>query len=335
MNTFYLLFFATLFSTSLIAQPVITDAITPEIGDTWTITFMEADNFDPGSGGANQTWDFSGLDISNAIDLNVQILDQANIPGGPSYPDADFVWYLQGFEVYNYYTVDQDSLTLIAGASIQNEEVDFETIFIDPEDGLHFPMNYGDTYDYYSQFEQIIFGTSIGINERNGMVNVDAYGTVITPNGTYDNLLRIIITETSFGSTNTQYAWLDVNNFVPVFLYETSDDPDTPPNLYFSEPKASTTSADNYYLESMLDWNAWYDQSENKVKVETDLNSVTALNIQVYSIDGKLLAEDKLNNFLNEPHTVDLPATAVFTTLIVTLELDGKRYSKKVGAWRN
>lgn len=65
MKKAYLLLLTTLFSYAISAQPVITDAITPEIGDTWGLTFMEINNFDPGLGGPNQTWDFSNLDVSN------------------------------------------------------------------------------------------------------------------------------------------------------------------------------------------------------------------------------------------------------------------------------
>ena len=313
------------------AQPVITNTITPEVGDSWTITFMENNNFDPEQEGVNQTWDFSDLDVSNSIDLEVQILDQTEITGGPSYPESDFVWYIQGFGIYNYYTVDEDSLSLIAGASIQNGSIDFETIFLNPEDGLHFPLTYGDNYNYYSFFQQFVFGMDLGTQERNGSVEADGYGTIITPNGTYENVLRIIITETSFGFTTTQYSWLDVNNFVPIFLYETSDDPDAIPSLYFSDPEIMSTSIDELDNES-LEWNVWQNKTSNELVVEfSNIERSGTGMLSIFDLNGRLIESKPV--YLNEGRYKEkIPLSKGLNTsiLVVCFHTDEQTISKKI-----
>lgn len=54
--------FITLFANSLVAQPTVSN-IGPAIGDTFTIAVNDGQEYDPGLSGANQTYDFSGVNI--------------------------------------------------------------------------------------------------------------------------------------------------------------------------------------------------------------------------------------------------------------------------------
>ncbi len=290
MKTLYLLAAFSCFTYFLAAQPVITSSIAPSPGDSWPITIMlEGENFDPGPGGENQVWDFSDLDLTNAFNLDIKIFDPADLTDGPSYEGVDFVWHLDGFDVYNYYQVTEDSLSTIAGASFDNGFTNFELIYSDADNALQFPLTYLDVYTYYAKFDQYAVGIYLGEGERHGSVIADGYGTIITPNGTFENVLRIVITETSLGQTSVQHAWLDVNNFVPVFVREVSSDPEEQASIYFSTPITPTTSTNDLPTIDE-DWSVWYSAEAENIQV--DLRKLTLEEdylIQMYTLDGRLL----------------------------------------------
>ena len=331
MKNVYTLLSFLFFTTTLLAQPAITESITPSIGYSQDVVFMETSSFDPGSSGANQNWDFSNIDVTNSLIVNFQILDPTTAIGGSNFPDADFAWYIPLFEVYEFYAGNTDSIYLLGGGSVSNMQVDFLTIFTNPEDGLHFPLTFGDMYNYSSAFDQYLQGNFINSGDRTGTVQADAYGTIITPNGTFNNVLRVIITETSFGFTSMQYAWYDVDNFVPIFLYETSDDPDTPASLYFSNPTISSTVDDLGLGE--VEWKAWYSQSENQIKVELPiLENDKTVQLQLFNIEGKLLNSKQLNQseVVQEYLTLDFPSNVKCETLILKLSSNEMISSKKI-----
>lgn len=330
MKNVYTLLYLLLFATTLLAQPTITESITPSIGYSQEVVFLETSNFDTGPSGANQTWDFSNIDVSNSLTLNFQILDPTTVIGASNFPDADFAWYIPAFEIYEFYAGNADSIYLLGGGNVNNMQIDFLTIFTNPEDGLHFPLTFGDSYNYSSVFDQYFSGNFLNSGDRTGSVQADAYGTITTPDGTFNDVLRIIITETSFGFTSTQYVWYDVNNFVPIFLYESSDDPDSPSSLYFSNP---TISSDENILSKKVEWKAWFSQNENYIKIELpQLGKNKTIQLQLFNIEGKLLATTQLNQFeVNQNQvSLDLPSNISCETLILKLSSDNVISSKKI-----
>ncbi len=224
-------------SVSLSAQPTLTTAgLTPAIGETYEVQFAEVGVFDPGPGGANVTWDFSDLNLPT-FELQFSILDPAETICGDSFEDADFVWLLNEFEAYNYYQVSDTGLDLIGGCNGSPGDITYQEVFSDVEDGLQLPMTYQDMYSYHSEFDAFFFGiTSSGF--RDGEVEVDGYGTIITPMGTYENVLRLVITSettTLLTSSETQYAWMLPGQFVPVMVFTVEDDPEVSPSIYYAQ----------------------------------------------------------------------------------------------------
>lgn len=332
MKRFYLLFLLFTSVSYVGAQPIITADIAPSPGDSWPITLLSTiENFSPGPGGLNQTWNFSELNVSGALELEIQIFDQSDLVGGPTFEGVDFVWHLNGFDVYNYYAVNQDSLFQLAGAAFTASSIDIETVFTDPEDGLHFPLEFGDNYDYFSRFDQIVFGIPLGTQERYGNFHADGYGTVITPKGTYQNVLRIINTQVSNGITSVQYAWMDAENFIPILLYEESDDPETEPSVYFSEPQPSSVATTE--LSSINEyWFAWYEQTAHRIHLNfQDLHLKGASSIQVFTLDGKLLKT--IHQVEHQSHTsfsIPVPTDLQTTTVLVSLRNQHSKVSTKM-----
>ncbi|NRB51258.1 MAG: hypothetical protein HRU41_26540 [Saprospiraceae bacterium] len=237
-NFFLLLFLVLSSSFTVFSQPVIDAGFIPTDGDKWEVEFLGATNFSPGPEGANQTWDFADLDQDNAEAITFEILPLNSAVGSNLFPDADFCWHLKEFGIYNYYQANMDSMTLMGVVSATNQDINFLTTFNKPEDVIRFPINYQDSYSYTSQFTSGIPGSITFDGEREGTVEVDGFGTLITPFGTYENVLRMLIVEKDNLSniTDTQYAWIEADNFTPLMVYNTSTDGEEPPSLYYSRP---------------------------------------------------------------------------------------------------
>ncbi len=243
LKSYSFIFFLLMLLGGLSAQPVLTTAgQTPAIGETYVVQYAEVQIFDPGPTGPNQTWDFSDLTLP-FFEIQFSILAPEDGVSSADFPDADFVWLLDEFEAYNYYQVTDTGLDLIGGASGVPDDILFREIFTDSEDGLQLPATYLDNYTYYSAFTSFFFGTS-SMNERNGAVDLDGYGTIILPDGTtYENVLRmkIVAQTTLVPIQETQYAWILPGQFVPVMVYTFDDDDESVPSLYYSKRNIDTS----------------------------------------------------------------------------------------------
>lgn len=173
------------------AQPVIDSSnLSPLSSETLTAT---ANGFSPGAAGANQTWDFSGLQLtangSNTIEKSA-VFPTANLRvacnGNPL--NANF-----------YYRQTVDKIELVGE--------DFTGIgtvpYPDPKTLVEFPYAFG----------QIIRDSyTIGDKTVSFISTYDAYGALLLPFGKYPNVIRQKIVEN--GQTN--YIWFNVNPFFPI-----------------------------------------------------------------------------------------------------------------------
>lgn len=172
-------------SIAAIAQPVLQASdVAYAVGDSWTINV--SDHLSAGPSGANQTWDFSGLNI-NATAV-VDMLDPSTTTFGSQFPTATVAQYIaiQGSWAY----VDATSSSTNYGIATTTTAIAYS----DGEVMFNFPLNYMDTND--DSFAASFVSNGFTVN-RSGSVNsiVDGYGTVITPSGTFTDVLRVKMEE--------------------------------------------------------------------------------------------------------------------------------------------
>ncbi len=192
------------------------DVHNPNVGDA----FEQNINSDPGSGfnegpsGANVTWDFSNLTASTTRGVTIQEADN------PDFPNADIFYSQVG--TYSYFGTTNDAF--VYWGIFTDQAV---IAYTDGEDQVRFPLTYGDSYSDTFSGSYESFGMTF---DREGTVNVeaDAYGTLITPDATYSNALRIQIVRnttdyqdgTPSGSTvDTIYYWYAGDINFPVMTY--------------------------------------------------------------------------------------------------------------------
>ena len=174
-------------TTGLFAQPVINSSFNPKTGDVFRFHPVNT-KITEGSSGANVTWDFSTIHIIwNA--MGGKYMNPSATPYVNDFPGADVVYesfFAPG--TYHYYYATSTALEKIGEASFQ-----VTAVYNSPQTIITYPFTYNSkTTDNYSCNTTIgsLDLDIIGLWEAEG----DAYGTLILPSGTYNNVLRIRIT---------------------------------------------------------------------------------------------------------------------------------------------
>lgn len=188
-----------LFSGSMAAQPTLQMNVLPNIGDV--VTFHEADtnNISQGNAGANQTWNFSGLQpLSGVPAVEYYYLLPANTPYAASFPTANYAVKIDAdTAVYGYAKREANQYSFL-GIKNQYIEQQYPNPDIQLKTPLAFNGNFQDDFTNYSDA-----GTGIVFfGKGSRKVTYDAYGTLTTPAGTFQNAMRIksISTQTDSAS---------------------------------------------------------------------------------------------------------------------------------------
>lgn len=184
------------------AQPVATSAnVTDFDGEFY---FAEATNFNPGPAGANQTWDFSNLDLIFAgTDTPVAI---SQTPFAAQFPTANNCYVFSGMfppDRYYYQKISPDKYEIIGLAITATTGENYTP---NPRTFATFPYTFGTVFsDTYRTVNETT-DTSV-------VITYDAYGTLILPTGTYSNAIRQKIV---MNGTTTNYVWFNVQPFYPL-----------------------------------------------------------------------------------------------------------------------
>jgi len=309
-KTFFLSFLFVFTTTFLSSQPVIDAGLIPSDGDKWEVEFVDATNFQPGAAGPNLSWDFSGIDRSQAQSLTFEIVPLMDAVGSNLFPNADFCWHLKGFNFYNYYQANTDSMSLLGVVAAGNgQEIDFLTTFSKPEDVIRFPLSFQDNYSYTSKFTAGIPGSITFDGEREGTVEVDGYGTISTPFGTYTNVLRVKIVEQDnlSNAVETQYAWLESDNFTPLMVYNTSTDPEETPSLYYARP-VIVNNTQNLTARASLEVKVLGNPIEHQLNISIESKEILpAFLVQVITADGRIIHTHQQQSLSAKEERIEVP----------------------------
>jgi hypothetical protein len=184
------------------AQPIATSADVPNNNFTAEFYFAPATNFSAGSAGANQTWDFSALNLTLAgTDTAIPV---ASSPYAATFPTANWCYKFTGFgpDRYYYHLVTPSKFEILSlaytGATGDNYTADPRTFAI-------FPYTYNTVYNDTYKSVNDAATTSV-------VVTYDAYGTLIMPFGTIHNVIRQKVVKNG----QTDYNWFNASPFYPI-----------------------------------------------------------------------------------------------------------------------
>lgn len=181
---------ALLFSHLSYSQITITD-IDPLLGDQFTLESFDTE-FDAGPAGADVTWNFSDLDSSSSeIDYVVVLPD--DLEGEEDYPLSTKVWIasLDGLGDLSFFMGSENNTIVEYGAYMDVGGSVTQLIYSDPQKRVDSPLNYEDTGSDDFEGEINIAGSILSTFTGDISYVVDAYGSLILPNTSYSDVLRV------------------------------------------------------------------------------------------------------------------------------------------------
>lgn len=177
MKKIYLLFLVIVFSTTTTkAQTLTSTGCVPVVGDVYNRVLTNS--FSQGSSGTGQTWNISTLTGSSSI---ANVVSVGSTPNGANHPLSNIAFY-DGSN-YTYYKTSSTAYQLYG------LEVSISMVYSNPEDFMRYPFSYSNTYNdtWAATFTSGVFFYRKGSTT----VTADGTGTLITPNGTISNVIRV------------------------------------------------------------------------------------------------------------------------------------------------
>lgn len=232
MKKLYLLASFVVCSSILFAQPTVQyPQNAPEIGDVIEIQYVSSNGLSPGPSGANVTWDYST--ISSTYGGQIIAIAPSAAPSGSQFPTASVALNM-GDTLFTFVLANTDGYFYLGSETLIGNMPSL-LIYSDSRTFLKFPFTYEDTY--FDTYKGIIT-TSMANLHVSAITEMfaDAYGTLILPDGTYNNVLRTVTVEAEIDSVfvsgvfikeifvgRTQYSWFAQDSEGPLMSIEFCD----------------------------------------------------------------------------------------------------------------
>ncbi|KAA3629049.1 MAG: PKD domain-containing protein, partial [Bacteroidetes bacterium] len=189
MKKFLPAFFCYFFiATQAIAQITLTESDFFSIGIGTVRAHSNTSGVSPGSGGANQLWDFTYLDTLN-FDTTTYI-HPAEAFDNEAFPDANIVGFNSG--TYIYYQQTPSSIWNLGVTADPNELPGFGNIYLEPKSKImDLPATYETSFEDSTSFETFLDfdgGTYLFKSTQLTSHVIDGYGLIITPAGGFETL---------------------------------------------------------------------------------------------------------------------------------------------------
>lgn len=210
------------------AQITINNSHFLQIGSkVYQVTDTLPANSNIGPAGANQTWTFTNLNL-HTFD-SIEAVNPASTPAGSQFPTSNLALVQQG-GAYVYFNNSSTELNIL-GATVPAFNITLP--YTNPEKVMVYPSTYQTVYSDTSVATVTFPGAllqlpfdSIRVKQlkfRNGMV--DAYGSLTTDEGTFNNTLRfndtIVQLDSVWGKSNLFPVWNELIT-QQTTIYETS-----------------------------------------------------------------------------------------------------------------
>jgi len=307
-----------------VAQPTLTSTGTIYTTGT-SFPIMTSSYVDPGTSGANQTWNLSSM--SGTTNSTMSFVLPSTTANGSSFPQANVACTTTGSTSIGYYKASATALqTCGAYGSIA-------MIYSDFEDMLRYPCTYNSTYiDPWAT--QFVSGGYTFYRKGNTTVTADSYGTLITPNGTYTNVMRVHVVQSYQDSaymgtpylisyTNNEYMWYKegINiQIATVYTVNTSTG-----STYTGGSYLTGSVGVNDSPEQQLTANLYPNPANDQVSIEYSLTSNQNVDLRLINSMGQQVKTDYNTEGIQGNNTIkldvaDLPDGIYFTQLLI----DGK-----------
>jgi hypothetical protein len=275
MKKIYLLTLLT--GTTTFAQPIINQSnVTLDVASE--VFIAETDGFDPGTAGPNKTWDFSSLTI---VPIGTSATtDPSGKPGANLFPTANFCSAdtSESPSSFVFFRHNAQKMELLGELYVGIGVINYNA---NPKTYLEFPYTYNKVINdtYKASFDDL---------DTAFTTTYDAYGTLILPFGTFNNVVRQKIVENG----QTDYIWFHVNPFFPIMQTALADGA-------IGILKTAVLATDSFHQDQTFS----VFPNPNPGAFQINLNNGNQAEISVYDVVGKLVASQKASG---QSTTVDI-----------------------------
>ena len=198
---------------------------TPKIGDKHSLAQADTTGVQPGSAGNGITWDFSNL-TPNGDSSYYEVIAPSATDYAAQFPNATTA-QVDLYGNYSYFEIANNAYNYYGSVSDDGQGGQLVYAYTDPAKYFDFPMAFQST-----STDALAAGyTTGGLDfDRTGTITTtyDGFGTVITPEGTFNNVARLKIVEdnddvatvsgfpVNIDTDITTYMWLEEGKNQPV-----------------------------------------------------------------------------------------------------------------------
>ena len=307
MKQIYLLLFLLLTGSTVLAQPVLTAADFSNFSMTGH-SLTDLTGITPGNAGANQTWDFSGISTASSTSSYLMTVPFNTAPGFLNFPLANHCQKQLStgstFWFYMFAKLTSSGLEYL-GATTEQGIVAFQfsnTSYIPLP--LSYTDTYTDTYQITTQTNPVLINHSY-----------DAFGTLVTPYGTFTNVGRQKAVYTT--DNYTYYQWFQTNPIHTLFEIRV----DNTTNLVTSATIYDPVLAVNSY-KSTATISVFPNPTRDIVNIQPP-NNVSIDKITITDLAGKIVLTQTTNT-----NQVDVAHLANGMYIIEAVSGEGKFTSK-------
>ena len=325
---FSLTLFTGLLITQLVyAQTGLTTFAPPTLGAKAKQTFLYGTAVpEPGSGGADQNWDFSSVDFSGGASTTVTLTNPTATAYSSDYPSATVAEVATDGSI-SYLLYNSTEKTLLGTASTGRKEI-YSNTYKYAVAPFAFNTSQNDNFAYSFLYANTYPVTATGTLTT----TYDGYGTLKTPLGTFTNVIRLktevsetdVITyssNTSIETTNVGvvYSWIQADKYFTLFSVSTNvsttfGSSTTSKQAILYEPLSLITA-----IDESLSANITISPNPATDHVYVSLNNMSAASyeVRVYDATGMLQYE---NTFEQAKSTIDISnfASGLYLMNIIT-----------------
>lgn len=214
MKQIFTLLFLQVFGLAVMAQPTITTNELPVAGLAFLTGTDTSYSAPVQAGGANVTWNYSGL--QNLLTDTAGFTSATGTPYAGVFPGSNLASYDIATDTWSYFTTNSSGFYANGFAGPDGS---FE--FSSPALYAPVPFSYGDSRVNVARLQvdtTIVDSTGTSTDFRfvlniTSTFNADGWGTVILPSGTYNDVLRVRVTEITYDSISIYFP---VIGYVPL-----------------------------------------------------------------------------------------------------------------------
>jgi hypothetical protein len=257
--------------------------------------------------GEDVVWDFYQKDFTPSSDYQIEAPNQATQSG--NFPNATIVKKFNSLEEHFRFS---DNTKRLVGLWIKNSSLERWTRYVNPSEGLTYPINYGDSGTFrFAAVDSIISDNQVGVYQRTGLVKetVDAFGSVRLKNGSVVETIRVrkITIDSLFTSTTPRslflsgvtysYEWYSDDSSDPIATVYVFDNGSAPLVVVSSDSKVSSVKQRSNRSQD------WIEVYPNPAKELINVNVKTSeklLSFEIIDLVGQtVMAKDIHNSEVN------------------------------------